>query len=259
MTDNVSEPRSRRALLAAAAGGAAALAASAALPLTAMADTGGNVVLGHNEGAANVNTADAPTGITNSTADSNAFEAKAAGTGFGLLGTSAGGAGIVGWSVTDPNLPPANGAYTGIYGFSPAGPDVDTVGVGVVGESDDWGVVGTGSVGVVGFGAYGVIGQSQVTGGAGVLAVGVNPNDLALQVSGKVKFSRSGRSNISAGTSSRLIYLAGVTSSSKVFALLHSNRGGRYVRAVVPATGKFRIYLNASVSSTTSVAWFVLD
>ena len=30
-------------------------------------------------------------------------------------------------------------------------------------------------------------------------------------------------------------------------------------RAVVTATGRFRIYLNASVSSTTSVAWFVID
>ena len=39
MTDQVSPPRSRRALLAAAAGGAAALAASAALPLTAVAPT----------------------------------------------------------------------------------------------------------------------------------------------------------------------------------------------------------------------------
>ena len=53
--------------------------------------------------------------------------------------------------------------------------------------------------------------------------------------------------------------MAGVTTSSKVFAVLHSNRSGRYVRAVVVATGRFRIYLNASVSSTTSVAWFVLD
>ena len=64
---------------------------------------------------------------------------------------------------------------------------------------------------------------------------------------------------MSAGQSNRLVYLAGVTTSSKVFAVLHSNRSGRYVRAVIPATGRFRIYLNSTVSSTTSVAWFVVD
>ena len=254
MTENVSEPRSRRALLAAAAGGAAALAASAALPLTAMANTNDPVLAG------NPNPADATTSISNSTTDSDAFAADATGTGFGLLGSSTGGAGIVGWSITDPLLPPANGAYTGIYGFAPAGPDENTVGVGVVGESDDWGIVGTaGGIGVVGFAAYGLYGQSVATGGVGVIAAGLTSTEYGLQVAGKVKFSRSGRSNISAGASSKLITLAGATSGSKVFALLHSNRGGRYVRAVVPATGKFRIYLNSSVSSTTSVAWFVLD
>jgi len=256
MTDNVSEPRSRRALLAAAAGGAAALAASAALPLTAMATNGENVLLGNN-GA--INDATAPTGITNATADSNAFEAAATGTGFGLLGSSSGGAGIVGWSVTDPNLDPVNGSYTGIYGFAPMAPVDGQFGVGVVGESDDWGVLGLGGIGVYGVGAYGVVGQSLSSAGAGVTALSLNPTDVALDVDGKVRFSRSGRSNVSAGASSRLIYLAGVTTASKVFAVLHSNRSGRYVRAVVPATGRFRIYINASVSSTTSVAWFVLD
>jgi len=253
MTDNASAPRSRRALLAAAAGGAAALAASAALPLTAMANTGENVVLGRAD-----NTADATTAISNSTADSNAFEAAATGLGFGLVGSSTGSAGIVGWSITNPNLPPANGAYTGIYGYAPTAPADNQVGVGVVGESEDWGVLGIGSVGVYGVGTYGVVGQSLST-AAGVTALALSSTDRALEVVGKVKFSRSGRSNVSAGASSRLITLAGVTSSSKVFALLHSNRSGRYVRAVVPAAGKFRIYLNASVSSTTSVAWFVLD
>ena len=253
MTDNASAPRSRRALLAAAAGGAAALAASAALPLTTLAADPNDVVKDLD------NPTTATTSITNATADSNAFEAAAAGTGFGLLGTSAGGAGIVGWSVTDPNLDPVNGAYTGIYGYAPTAPTDAQIGVGVVGESEDWGVLGIGGVGVYGTGAYGVVGDSVTPGGTGVVALAASSTDMGLDVFGKVHFSRSGRSNISAGTSSRLINLAGVTAGSKVFALLHSNRSGRYVRAVVPATGRFRIYLNASVSSTTSVAWFVLD
>jgi hypothetical protein len=253
MTDDVSAPRSRRALLAAAAGGAAALAASAALPLTAMAANDDPVLLGHTD-----NNATASTGITNSTADSTAFAASAAGTGYGLEGSSSGGAGILGWSISAPTLDPVDAAYTGVWGWSPTAPMTDQVGVGVVGESEDWGVLGMGTVGVYGYGTYGVIGESAST-AAGVVALASSPTDVALEVVGKVKFSRSGRSNVSAGRSNRLIYLAGVTTSSKVFAVLHSNRSGRYVRAVIPATGRFRIYLNGTVSSTTSVAWFVVD
>ena len=258
MTDNASEPRSRRALLAAAAGGAAALAASAALPLTAMAANDSPVLLGH-DGSPGNNEATQTTGIKNTTANSNAFEAGAAGTGFGLLGSSTGGAGIAGWSMSaNVGFDPADGAFTGIYGYSPSGESAGVTGVGVVGQSEDWGILGTGTVGVFGLGTYGVVGQSLST-AAGVLALGFSTTDLGLEVVGKVRFSRSGRSNVSAGASSRLITLAGVTTSSKVFAVLATNRSGRYVRAVVTATGRFRIYLNASVSSTTSVSWFVLD
>jgi len=253
MTDQVSPPRSRRALLAAAAGGAAALAASAALPLTAMAADGDPALLGV------ANSTTASTSINNSSPSVDAFGAAAAGTGFGLRGTSSGGAGIVGWSISAPlSLDPVDIAYTGIYGYSPTSPAEGQVGVGVVGESDDWGVLGLGTVGVYGYGTYGVVGEGAST-AAGVTALASSTTNLALEVQGKVKFSRSGRSNIGAGNSSKLIYLAGVTTSSKVFAVLHSNRSGRYVRAVVVASGRFRIYLNSSVSSTTSVAWFVLD
>jgi hypothetical protein len=41
--------------------------------------------------------------------------------------------------------------------------------------------------------------------------------------------------------------------------VLHSNRASRYVRAVVPTTGSFTIYLNTSVTSATYVAWFVIN
>jgi hypothetical protein len=254
MTDNASAPRSRRALLAAAAGGAAALAASAALPLTAVAANNDPVLLGSNN-----TDVTATTSITNSTDTIDAFAAQAAGTGFGITGSSTGGAGIVGWSVSSPDLPPANGAYTGIYGWSPAGPIDGNVGVGVVGESDDWGVFGHGYVGVYGYGINGVVGESSSAASAGVTAYGLGANDLALDVVGKVRFSRSGRSSVAAGQSTKTVSLAGTTSSSRVFAVLHSNRSGRYVRAVVPTSGSFKIYLNASVSSTTYVAWFVLN
>jgi len=254
MTDNASAPRSRRALLAAAAGGAAALAASAALPLTAMAADGEPVLQGHTD-----NNATATTSINNATPNSDAFTAAAAGTGFGLKGSSTGGAGVVGWSISAPvGLDPVDTAYTGIFGFSPAAP-VGQIGVGVVGVSDDWGVYGDGFVGVYGYGSNGVVGESNTASGAGVTAYGLGANDLALDVVGKVRFSRSGRASIGAGKSTKIVTLAGVSSSSRVFAVLHSNRSGRYVRAVVPTTGSFKIYLNSTVSSTTYVAWFVLN
>ena len=44
-----------------------------------------------------------------------------------------------------------------------------------------------------------------------------------------------------------------------VFAVLASNRVGVYVRAVVPAAGKFTIYLNSKVTANSAVSWFVLD
>ena len=252
MTDNASAPRSRRALLAAAAGGAAALAASAALPLTTLATDPEDVRKGFD------NPTTATTGVTNATANSDALAAAAAGTGFGLKGSSTGGAGIVGWSISAPALDPADGAYTGIYGWSPAGPVDGPVGVGVVGVSDDWGVFGNGTVGVYGYGTFGVVGESSST-AAGVTAYAKSTTDLALDVVGKVRFSRSGRSSIAAGQSTKTVSLAGVSSGSRVFAVLHSNRSGRYVRAVVPTSGSFKIYLNTTVSSTTYVAWFVLN
>jgi hypothetical protein len=256
MTDNASAPRSRRALLAAAAGGAAALAASAALPLTTLAADGQPVLQG--KGTPDNDTT-ATTSITNSVADSDAFTAAAAGTGFGLTGSSTGGAGIFGWSISAPEVfDPADGAYTGILGWSPAAPIDAPAGVGVAGVSDDWGVFGNGTVGVYGYGTLGVIGESAST-AAGVTAWARSATDLALDVVGKVRFSRSGRSSVAAGQSTKTVSLAGVSSSSRVFAVLHSNRSGRYVRAVVPTSGSFKIYLNSTVSSSTYVAWFVLN
>ncbi len=154
---------------------------------------------------------------------------------------------------------PTDGSYTGVYGWSPAAPvDSATIGVGVVGQSDDWGVYGSGTVGVYGFGTFGVIGESGSV-NAGVLALGASATDLALDVRGKVKFSRSGVAGVTAGNSTRVVTFAGVTANSQVMAVMKTNRSNRWVRAVVPAAGKFTIYLNASVTATTYVSFFILD
>jgi len=82
---------------------------------------------------------------------------------------------------------------------------------------------------------------------------------VALKVTGKAQCTRSGRTTISSGTSSKTGNLAGVTTSSLAFAVFASNRSGRWVRAVVQAAGKFTVFLNTSVTSATFVIWWVLN
>jgi hypothetical protein len=261
MATDVDSPRSRRALLAAAAGAAGAMAANAALPLTVAAAPA-------NMQTESDNATTATTSVTNSGADSTALagHATGSGAGFGLEGTSVGAAGVFAWSVSSPTswwtgtpFDPAFTQYTGVFGGAPAGDHINFVGSGVWGDSPDSGVFGSGSIGVEGFGGWGVAGfANDAAGSVGVYAKADLPSN-ALYVNGKAHFSRSGRTTIGAGKSSIKINLTGTSSGSRVFAVLHSNRAGRYVRAVVPTTGSFTIYLNTTVTSATYVAWFVLD
>jgi hypothetical protein len=172
-------------------------------------------------------------------------------------------AGTYSYSVNNTNAAPYWATtYTGIYGFSPTIPDPNSFAAGVWGDSDDVGVFGTGGVGVRGDGFFGMVavGTNDPL-AAGLRAWGYDGsgNWTALDVRGKAKFSRSGRSTIGAGKSSLKVNLTGVSFSSLVFAVLRSNRTGRYVRAVVPTTGSFTIYLNSAVTSSTYVVWFVLN
>ena len=164
MPPELAAPRSRRALLAAAAGTAAAFAASAALPLTAAAADGDPVLQGND----NATTAD--TSITDSGADSTAVIGNATGTGFGygVLGTSTAAGGVVGWSVSPPDISwflPEYTGYTGVFGSSPTHPDPNIFATGVWGDSPDVGVYGTGSVGLRGDGGIGVLGVGFDGGG----------------------------------------------------------------------------------------------
>ncbi len=254
MAEDQTAHRSRRALLAAAAGGAAALAAQAALPLTAAAADPNDVVLG------GPNASTTLTSINNGTAGGHAFSAGATGLGIGVVGSSTLGAGVMAWSVNATNAEaPDSLKYTGIYGYAPAGDGTTTVGSGVWGDSPDFGVYGTGYFGVYGSGVVGVTGQAETTSRAGVEAIGATASSPALKVTGKVSFNRSGRKLIAAGKTSVVVSLAGVTTSSKIFAVMSNNRTGRYVRAVVPGTNQFTIYLNASYTSQSYLAWFVID
>lgn len=236
------KPRSRRALLTAAAGAAGALAAHAAMPLTAAAIDPNDVALG----AANYSGSE--TSINQANDAVVAFKAKT---------TFTGAAGLVGSTGDETNIA-TNTASTGVYGWAPTAGSASFFATGLWGDGDDVGTYGSGYVGVRGDGVVGVLGVGGV-GGIGVQAAGASATEVGLSVNGKVRFSRSGRSTIGAGRSSIRVNLAGVSTSSRVFAVLHSNRSGRYVRAVVPTTGYFTIYLNTTVSSSTYVAWFVLN
>lgn len=231
MSFDMATPRSRRTLLAAGLGGLAALVAGAfGRPTAVRADVDGDVVLGSSNDTTTLTT------ITNTSGD-NGFQGTSGGVGAadGVTGTSTTG--------------------VGVFGISHSG-DTGTIHVPKVGvrgtalhDSSSIGVLGDTSAGV------GVKGKSVT--GTGVYASSTSGN--ALSIAGKAHFSRSGRSTISAGHSTRTISLAGTTSTSKIFAVLASNRSGRHVRAVVPAAGQFKIYLNTTVSSNSTVAWFVLD
>lgn len=277
MDSELVAPRSRRALLTAAAAAGGALVASAALPMAALAHDAEDVQKGVD------NPTTATTTITDSGENSTALAGHATGAvdaltgaaGSGLEGTSALGAGVFAWSVSAPGglFDPSFLSHTGIYGFSPAGDGITSVGTGVWGDSEDTGVYGTGFFGVVGNatigvlgevavgvdGGYGVVGDgSGSTASIGVLAFG-DPTGTALHVEGKVHFSRSGRVAMSAGKSSKAVTLVGGTGGTKVFAVLSTSETGRYVRAVVPATGKFTIYLNTTLATAAVVSWFALD
>ncbi len=247
MASDPNMPRSRRAILTAAAGGAAAMAASAALPLSAAAAP-------VNMQTEQDNPTTAETSITQSAAGEVAFKART---------TNPDAAGLLGSTGDETNIA-TNTGWTGVYGWAPGVPPevTNAFGSGVWGDSEDVGVVGEGFVGVRGEGVIGVVAAGGIgAGAAGLLAWGGDGTgqDVALDVRGKVRFNRSGRHTIGAGRSSIRVTLTGVSSASRIFAVLHSNRAGRYVRAVVPTTGSFTIYLNTTATSATYVAWFVLN
>ena len=245
MTTDLSGRASRRAILTAAAGGAAALAVSGlAKPFPAAAAA-------VNMQTESTNATSLPTGVSNSTADSGALFGTAD-SGYGVRGVSTDisapathtdNVGLLGVAGDPTVLDGFPKGPAGVYGWSPASPDVNLFGTGVWGDSEEYGVFGSGAIGVDGWGDIGVLAEAK------------DPSSLALVVSGRAEFTRSGRSTISSGSAAKTVSLAGCTTSTLVFAVLASNRSGRYVRAVVPTTGSFKIYLNTSVTKSTYVVW----
>jgi hypothetical protein len=121
------------------------------------------------------------------------------------------------------------------------------------------GVVGSAPHGV---GVYGISPDGIGVDGYSASAIGIRARSgsgLALSVDGRVHFNTSGRTWIRAGQASVTITQGGTRSTSRVFATLASNRPGRSVRAVVPTTDKFTVYMNAAMTSDAVLTWWVLD
>ncbi len=257
--------RTRRSLLAAAAGGAAAAAAAAVAPAGVAAAPTNMQTETNNATIATTSiskgTDSTPVFVANGTS-TNALEGRSD-TATGLLGASSDTsdpagftrqAGVVGVAGSTSSIAD-NIGLTGVYGYADASPAEGFVGAGVWGDSPDIGVVGTGATGVQGLGVWGVQGYTQEAGGIAVYAQSANSTARALRVEGRAEFTRSGRVSMGSGTSSKTVTLSGCTSQTLIMAMMASNRSGRWVRAVVPTTGSFTIYLNGSLTSAAYVAW----
>ena len=164
-------------------------------------------------------------------------------------------------AVASPMLTETSNASAANTSIANSDTAANAVGFGASVADAGTGLSGSASTGV------GVLGQST-TAGAGVRGtstsgIGVHASapttGVALQVTGRAKFSRSGRASISAGKAHRTVIVTGMTTSNLVIATLQTRRTGVYVAAAVPSAGKFTIYLNKAVSATTYVAFFILN
>jgi hypothetical protein len=263
--------RSRRAVLGAALGAAAASAAQAVgRPAAVRAGVDGDVVLGGE------NTSSSTTKIWN-TSDNWVPVLWAQNTsGNGLIGSTSLGDGVVG-STNDTD-------GSGVRGAAFAGSGVSgetSVGAGVRGTSNFHGCGVYGRSGIDEFDAYparpantGVFGYSAIDttavgvrgespAGSGVQAVSATGD--ALRVSGKARFNRAGRASVAAKRSYvDVVVPGGLASNSIVSATIQRHRPGVAVAGVrlnYPSSGKIRIHLTkvASASSSTPVAWFVVE
>ncbi|HEX2221958.1 MAG TPA: hypothetical protein VHK06_05485 [Candidatus Limnocylindria bacterium] len=161
--------------------------------------------------------------------------------GAGVIGQSDEMAGLVGFTGLEAPQPTP---HTGIYGRSTTG---GTAGRGLAGHCPQ---------------GIGLLGQTDT--GTGVRAYAGQPAGLALRVSGRAAFDRSGRATIATNASSVTVTPPNfyATSSTFVLATLQQNRAGVHVQSVVVTTGsagRFTIHLNKPVPAATSVAWMAVN
>jgi len=167
--------------------------------------------------------------------------------GFVACGTD----GLEGFGTANGVLGRANNG-TGVLGQGGEnGVDAEGGTFGVFAQGSDYGVFASAP-------NHGVYGTATAAGGAGIDANG-SGGALALRVTGKAKFSRSAVVTIAAGSSSKAITLAGVTSNSMILATAQQTSSVS-VKAAVPGSGSFKIFLTGQAPAAgLKVAYFVLN
>jgi hypothetical protein len=152
----------------------------------------------------------------------------------GVQGRSTGGPGVLGQSFSGNGFAAGDGVY------------------GVSGE-------GTGVHGLTNTGT-GILGEATNPGAKAIVASHSDPAEIALAVTGKAVFSRSGIATIPMGTSSATVSGVPLTVSSIVLATVQTNNGV-YVTAAVPNVpgSSFTLYINRKAPSSTPVGWFVAN
>jgi hypothetical protein len=291
MSIDTTAPRTRRAVIAGAFGALLGSIGTSARPQVVLAGTDGDVVLDA------TNTAAGTTAIVG--ASSDPVLRIAAGSGVAIAGEGS-GVGVLGASgVAWADVPDPIAASTGVYGVSAAGHAIygaSDSGVGVyaannsstvaaiVAEGDPGTAIhGHANAGPVptspsltgvygsatgdGHGVHGSATSGRAVHGAATTGVGVRAvatTGLALEVAGRVQFSRSGRASVPANKKSVDVTVpGGLSGSANVLATLQIKRGGIHVLAArpnYPAAGQVRIYISdvASTTASTPLAWFVL-
>jgi hypothetical protein len=205
------------------------------------------------------------TGVIGATGDGSDISAGTNQTGvYGFADDSNAAAGVWGDTIQGTGVV-GTGAW-GVYGGGEIGVvgDVEGAGVGVYGFAGDQTIVvppaATAVAGVAGInGGVGVRGHVSSGTGIGVWASSASVTQTALQVTGRVKLSRSGRVSVGSTSSSRKVTMVGVSTSSYVVATMQTNVSGLYVRAVVPTTGSFTIYLSKAPGKTVYVGYVVVN
>jgi hypothetical protein len=296
MEQQINATQSRRRFLGAALGGAAATLAAAAVPPAIRAADGGNAVLGTTNFSNTTTTfqnidvsetslagthAGAGTGVAGESVDGIAVRGTSSETTPTVDFTAPSHHTAVYGTAGPTTNASANTDEAAVYGFA----DLSIASVGVWGESKTGtGVFGSGSFGVLGIGDFGVVGAGPVgilgdvdstqvgvyghTGevaapapppGVGVYARAASTNQVALAVSGRTRFSRSGRITLTAAQTSRTVTLVGVTASSYVIATMQTDVTDVYVRSVVPTTGSFTIHLSKAAGKSVVVGYLVIN
>jgi hypothetical protein len=149
----------------------------------------------------------------------------------------------------DTTNAPEDTTLTGVFGYAQPDSAGNGIASGVWGDSGDIGVVGTGSTGVLGYGQGGSTGIE-----------GYSDSGYGLYVTGKIKLAnRSGRLAVGAGKTSIAKSVPGMASSNIVIAVLQTAETGTWVRAAVAATGKFTVYFNKALPTSSIVGWIVLN